>query len=180
MMAEFNQAVADLVRSCINEIHTAMPGKIVSFDASTGLATVLPYMRYKKPDGTTIAYPQITGVPVLFPQGNSQSATIVYPVKDGDGCLIIISENSIDYWMYGQETDTDLPFDLTNAICIPGLFSKANSLVKEACNQNAIILDAKGSMVKVKSDSVEISSNTVIINGDLKVTGKVTSSGDDE
>ena len=108
----------------------------MSFDPGTGLATVLPTMKFKKPDGTTVDFPQVTGVPVVFPQSMGQQATIAYPVKAGDGCLIIVAEQSIDYWLYGQETDTDLDFDLTNSICIPGLFAKANPVMAEACNGN--------------------------------------------
>ena len=76
-----------------------MPGKIVSFDPSTGLATVLPIMKFRKPDGSTMEYPQITGVPVMFPQSMNQQATIAYPIKPDDGCIILVAEQSIDYWM---------------------------------------------------------------------------------
>lgn len=172
MLAEFNQAVVDLVNKMINEIHTACPGKIVSYDANTGLATVLPQMKFKKPNGDVLDYPQITGVPVLIPQGFSQDAVIAYPVKAGDGCLIIVAENSIDFWLYGQQTDTDLHFDLTNAICIPGLFAAANKAVKEAIENNAVVVDVKGTKITVKQNDVKITSPKVTITGDLVVNGK--------
>lgn len=174
MMQEFVDAVKNTVRSELNDIHTAVPGKIVSFDAAKGLATVLPIMKFKKPDGTSIDYPQITGVPVLFPQGYGQSATIAFPVKAGDGCLIIIAEKSIDYWLYGQETDTDLSFDMTNAVCIPGLFAKANADVKQACQENAIILNCNGTKAVLKSGQAQITAATVVVNGTLKVNGNIT------
>ena len=79
---------------------------------------------------------------------------MAFPVKPGDGCLIIIAEQSIDYWLYGQETETDLAFDLTNAICIPGLFAKANSVVKAACDQNAVIADVSGTRLTIKKDGL--------------------------
>ena len=174
MMQEFVQAIKDTVRSELSDVHTAVPGKIVSFNASTGLATVLPVMKFRKPDGTSMDYPQITGVPVLFPQGYGQSATIAFPVKAGDGCLIIVAENSIDYWLYGQETDTDLSFDMTNAICIPGLFTKANADVKQACNENAVVLNCSGSKVVLKSREAVITAGQVVVNGPLKVNGDIS------
>ena len=125
MMQEFVQAIDDSIKKGVRGIHTAMPGVILSYDAGKGLATVQPTMKFKKPDGDTVDYAQITGVPVVFQQGMNQEATGAFPVKPGDGCLIIIAEQSIDYWLYGQETETDLAFVLTNAICIPGLFAKA-------------------------------------------------------
>lgn len=154
MMQEFVQAIDDSIKKGIRGIHTIVPGEILSYDASKGLATVKPTMMFKKPDGTTVPYAQITGVPVVFQQGMGQNATVAFPIKPGDGCFIGIAEQSIDYWLYGQETETDLAFDLTNAICIPGLFTKANSVVKDACDQNAVIIDVKGTRFTVKSDGL--------------------------
>lgn len=175
MLQEFVQAISDLVDKKLNNLHTAIPGKIVSYDASTGLATVLPVMKFRKPDGSTIDFPQITGVPVILPQAVGQQVTIAYPIKADDGCLIIVAEQSIDYWMYGQETDTDLKFDLTNAFCIPGLFVSANKITEDACKNNSIILDAKGTRISVKKGEVHIGAANVIIDGNLKVNGKIES-----
>lgn len=149
----------------------------MSFDPGTGLATVLPTMKFKKPDGTTVDFPQVTGVPVVFPQSMGQQATIAYPVKAGDGCLIIVAEQSIDYWLYGQETDTDLDFDLTNSICIPGLFAKANPVMAEACNGNAVVVDVKGTKVTVKGGSVQVDAGTITLNGNVTVNGNFTTQG---
>lgn len=164
MMQEFVQRVNDAASEAVENIHTAMPGKITSFDASKGLATVQPTMKFKKPDGNTIDYPQITGVPVLIPQTMGQSATIGFPIKDGDNCLIIVAEKSIDYWLYGQETDTELSFDLTDAVCIPGLFATANGVEKEACDKDAIIIDLKGTRITVQDKKITVDSDSVIVN----------------
>lgn len=174
MMQEFVQQIINTVNQEINGIHTAFPGKILSYDPASGLASVLPVMQYHKPDGTVIPYPQISGVPVVFPQSCGQEVTIAYPVKAGDGCLLILAEQSLDYWMYGQDTGTDLRFDLTNAICIPGLFVQPNSVLKEACDTNAVILDAKGTRIAVRKDAVVIDSKMVIVTGDMEIQGRIT------
>lgn len=178
MIQEFVQAVHDSVRNELRWVHTAIPGTILSYDANTGLATVLPSMMFRKPDGSTIPYPQITGVPVVFQQSIGQQVTVAFPVQAGDGCLLIVSEQSIDYWLYGQETDTDLAFDLSNAICIPGLFNKANGVVKDAVAQNAVIVDVKGTRMTVKRGKVQIDATDVVINGNVTVNGWVNASGD--
>lgn len=171
MIPDFVQAVVDTIRSEIENIHTAMPGKIVSFDSSSGTATVEPQLKYKTPEGDIIAYPQISGVPVMFPQACGQKISVAYPVKKGDGCLIIVSEKSIDFWLYGQQTDTDLSFDMTNAICIPGLFSKANNAVIDACKKNALIMKNANSEIIIKENSIDINSDAVKINGEPIQTG---------
>ena len=178
MIQEFVQQVTDTIKGIANTMHTAIPGEIDSFDPAKCLAVVKPAMKFKKPDGTMIDYPKISGVPVVFPQSYGQKATIAYPVKPGDGCLIIVAEQSIDYWMYGQETGTDLRFDLTNAICIPGIFNKPNALLTEACNKNAIIADLSGTKVTIQSGKVTVDAALVEINGNVKVNGRVDSTGD--
>lgn len=178
MIQEFVQEINNSIKKEIRSMHTAMPGTIVSFDPGKMTATVLPGMMFKKPDGNTIAYPQITGVPVVFPQGANQQCTVAFPVKAGDGCLIVIAEQSLDYWMYGQETSTDLAFDMTNAMCIPGLFTGSNDAVQAACAANAVVVDAKGTRITVKNGSVEIDAAEVKIKGNLTVEGAVKSSGD--
>ena len=94
----------------------------MKFDAAKGLASVQPKAKFKKPNGETLDFPVITGVPVVFPQ--SANVSIAWPIKPGDGCLIVFCESALDFWMYGKETDTALSFDLSNAIAITGLSPK--------------------------------------------------------
>lgn len=170
MQHELVQAIKDAIKSQTNEMHTALPGQVVSFDPGTGMATIKPTMQYSKPDGSKIDFPEISGVPVVFPQGAGQSVGVAFPVTAGDSVLLIFSEQALDYWLYGQETGTDLRFDLSSAIAIPGLFNKASSIVQKACSENAVVAASGGVMLLVKPDKVEII-------GDLKVTGKIDADG---
>lgn len=173
MMHEFVAALERKIDKKIRELHTAMPGVIKEFDPKTGLATVLPTMMYRKPSGDTIEYPVITGVPVLFPQGYGGAASVSFPVRPGDGCLIIIAEQSLEYWLTGHLTDTSLAFDLTNAICIPGLYNRAGQDAAEACEKNAVIIRSGSSTVKVSDGNVEIQGGNLFVEGDLFVKGEV-------
>lgn len=174
MLQEFVQEINNAIKKELHSMHTAMPGTIIAFDPARMTASVLPALKYRKPDGTTIGYPQITGVPVVFPQGAGQQCTVAFPVKAGDSCLIVIAEQALDYWMYGQETATDLAFDMTNAMCIPGLFSKPNAAVQAACASNAVVIEAKGTRLTVRDGCVEIDASEMRINGDLTVNGSIT------
>ena len=177
MNGEFVEQVKQTVNTLLDQVHTCTPGKIVSFDPGSCQATVLPAMKIKKPDGKMMDYPQITGVPVLFPQSYGQGATIAFPVKPGDGCLIFFAEQALDQFLYERDTGTDLKFDLTNADAIVGLFVKGNSVMAEATNGNAIIVDVKGTRVTVKSGLVQIDAATVKINGNVTITGDLTTTG---
>ena len=114
-----------------------------------------------------------SGVPVVFPQGFGQKATIAYPVVPGDMCLCIVSEQALDLWMYGQQTETDLRHDLTNAVCIPGMFTQPNAVMKDACASNAIIIDVDGTRIQVSDGSI-------ILGGDVTITGNLTYQNDGE
>lgn len=177
MNSELVQAIKDMARAEAQSLHTAIPGTIISYDPAKGQATVKPHMKYTTKGKNVIDYPNISGVPVLFQQHMGQQATVAFPVKEGDGCLLVVSEQSLDYWMYGQETGTDLRFDLTNAVAIPGLFSPANTVVADACKQDAIIVDVSGTRITVKAGKVQIDAAEVIINGNTTVNGNFTTRG---
>lgn len=179
MVQEFVQQVKDTVDECLYDVHTAMPAKIVSIDASSGLATVLPTIKKMTADGTTMDFPQISGVPVVLPQGSGQTVSIAIPVKTGDSCLLIISEQSLEYWLYGRETDTSLLFDITNAICIPGLFQKPPDSFLDACDSDSIIIDAGETRLTVNTAGIAIL-GTLTINGNLNVTGDLSVTGNEE
>ena len=177
MLGEFVGEVQNLVQDMLGQIHTAIPGTIVSFDAASCTATVLPVMKLKKTNGELLDYPKISGVPVLLPQTAGQKATIAMPVRAGDGCLIICAEQALDTWMYDRNTGTDLKFDLSNAIAIVGLFAAANAYMAEACSLNAVILAKDNSKVVIKDNGIEITGD-VLLKGNLKIEGESLSAGD--
>jgi len=176
MIHEFVQQVKNTVREVLTDVHTAIPAKIVSINATTGLATVQPTAKRQLNNGTTLDFPQISGVPIVLPQGAGQLVSIAVPVKPEDSCLLIISEQSLEFWLYGRETDTTLNFDLTNAICIPGLFQKPPDSFLDACNSNSIIIDAGESRVVASTAGIAIIGN-LTVNGNVSVTGHLTAHG---
>lgn len=175
MMQEFVDSVNRTAKKAVSEIHTAVPAVITAFDAGKGLATVQPKAKFKKPNGDTIDYPSIGGVPVVFPQ--SQNVTIAFPIKAGDNCLLVFGEKALDYWLYGKETDTELNFDLSNAIAIPSLATSGNAAMQTACAEDAAVVQAGDTILKVKGDAVYIKGD-VKIEGDVEVTGKITATAD--
>lgn len=175
MLQEFVKSVKETARKATNDMHTAVPAVITSYDAAKGVAVVQPKAKFKKPNGETMDYPSISGVPVAFPQ--SANVTIAFPIKAGDNCLLVFAESALDYWMYGKETDTELHFDLSNAIAIPNISTKGNDAMQIACDEDAAVVKAGGTILKVKSDGVHIEGD-VFIKGDVSVEGAITATND--
>ena len=169
MMQEFVQQVEETIKEATYDIHTALPGTITEFDPASGMATVKPEGTMAMKNGKKIKYPSIVKVPVIFPRG--QNTVIAYPVKAGDGCMILVCENDLKPWMsHGMETDSDMKFDLTNAVCIPGLYSEGNEIIQKAVEEDAIILKNEDMEVSIKKNEllVEYGENNICL-GENKV-----------
>ncbi len=157
MMQEFVQQMEETIREATYDMHTALPGTIAAFDPVSSMATVKPEGSAAMKNGQRLKYPSIVKVPVVFPQAGGQDTVIAFPVKPGDGCLIIICENDLKPWMsHGKETESDMKFDLTNAVCIPGLFSEGNEAVQKAVEENAVIIKNKDMEMMLKEDKLQI------------------------
>lgn len=198
MMQEFVQQMEDVVREATYDIHTALPGTILEYDPISGMATVMPSGTTAMKNGTRLTYPEISKVPVVFPQCNAQKAVIAFPVMPGDGCLILICENDLKPWTsHGKETDSNMKFDLTNAVCIPGLFTEGGEAAAAAVENNAVVIKNEDMSVMVKPDglsaeyeesrlsvgasAVELAcggSRIVVKDGGVVIDGKLTVNGD--
>ncbi len=203
MMQEFVQQIENTTRESIYGIHTALPGTISAFDPATGMATIRPEGTVAMKNGKRLKYPSVVKVPVIFPRAGGQDTVIAFPVKPGDGCLVIICENDLKPWMsHGKETESDMKFDLTNAVCIPGLFSEGNEAAQKAVEENAVIIKNKEMEMMIKEDrfqvkheqnrlqmgtdgvnikcggkSLSVRDSRIEIEGDLYVSGSIVEGG---
>ena len=82
------------------QIWTALPGIIQSFDPVAMTCECQPTITglARNPDGTyrTIQMPLLLDCPVFFPGGGG--ATLTFPIKPGDECLVIFASRCIDSW----------------------------------------------------------------------------------
>lgn len=141
-------------------IHTCLPGKILSYDEKERIANVEPLVSLKTSKEIDIKYQSIGNVPVVFPSGKVFS--LRWDVSPGDGCLIVFSEAGIGNFLNSTEniqvsTDDSTRFSLTDAICIPGLFSihQARALSKN----NEIYIDKSG-IISIKGKEIDLNGNT--------------------
>lgn len=171
MLQEMVQEIENTARNVVDEIHTALPGKIVSFNSGKCTAVVKPVCKYQTAGGEQIEYPAISDVPVVFPMCQSKGIGLAYPVKSGDSCLIICCETEVDEWRSGAESEGALRFDLTNAVVIPGLLKTGNDLVTKACNENAVV-------IKNGSTKLTVTGSQVEVEGKLRVKGSIYYTGE--
>ena len=160
MYPTYSNQMKRYIYDYMQDIHTAIPGKIIKFDPDLCEATVLPYAKYRKqdgnaPNGEKIDYPEIHNIPVFFMQSMKQTATIVYPIKPDDECILFFAEQSLETWQTKAETETDLRHDLTNAIAIVGLFAQPNPLVRRAYDNESIIIQREETFIEIYDGKIE-------------------------
>lgn len=170
---EIRNVVDNWVDEKISNIHTALNGKIISYDASINRAIVQPSGTYKTEDYREFAYPIIYNVPVVFPTGMGGNSGVTFPISSGDGCLIIFAEKQLDDFVNNSNTSDDLrKHSLNDAICIPGLYTNATkSNIKHA---NSVCLFNGSAMLQITENGFSGILNGTdfkFADGDLVVNG---------
>jgi hypothetical protein len=159
------------INNGLNGIHTCLPGTVISYDFSIQRATVRPSIKRQYKDGRVDAMPDIVSVPLMWPRAGGASLT--FPVRPGDGVLLVFSERALEDWLTkgGQQPPGDpRKFDLTDAIAIPGL--NPFTIPSLAENNDDVHLVYGGASVTIKPDG-----QTIITSGaatyDLRANGDV-------
>ncbi len=124
--------LADVISAAIDSrlenVYTARPGSVVSFDASTCTAVVQPSVkrRYISETGTHIiaVQPPLPGIPVMFLGAGIQYA-VTHPLEKGDTGLLITCECSLEKFKSSSGGTVDPKDDrrhsLADSVFIPGL-----------------------------------------------------------
>lgn len=104
------EALMGLIRAQLLDVNTALPGVIVSY--ANGLARVAPTGKKRFADGDALDYPIVPNVRVCWPSFAGGAAGVKGPVKPGDRCLLVFSQQAID------GTDDRRMFDLQDAYAV--------------------------------------------------------------
>lgn len=186
----------------IRNLHTMLPGIVVSFDADKQTAQVQPAIKRIFTTGADdeapigpVNLPPCVDCPVVFPGGGD--FVLTFPVKAGDECILLFSERAIDYWYaYGG---IQLPaeyrlHDLSDAIVIVGLNSQPRKLAN-LCMSGTELRSRDGqSYLRMENGQITIKGNVLIegnatvsdqltaqngvqITGSLQATGEITAEG---
>ena len=175
------------VEARLKELHTAMPGIIQSFDAATQLASVQPTIRriFVTRDGDSEILipsdlPILINVPVIYPRGGGFSFT--FPVKQGDECLLVFCERSIDNWHETgkvKKPGARRFHSLSDATAFVGLSSVPNKIPTYDDTNLVLKKDDESVYIKIKENSdldLHCDNNlNATVGGDasLQVTGDI-------
>ena len=156
--------LADLLIAAMDarlvDLHTALPGRVRSYDAATQLADVEPLLkralRTELGDKVLEALPIIPSVPVVFPRGGGYFVSL--PLAAGDCGLLVFSERAIDRWRStGEVAD---PGDqrmhgLSGALFVPGLGPRGDALADADASEMRVGRDG-GAQIAITPTGIEI------------------------
>jgi hypothetical protein len=177
----FEVSIGQIVNSLLLDVHTAMPGQVISFDSSTQTASVQPCLKRKfAGQNEPTNFPTVEDVPVVFMGSGDFWVTV--DVKADSYVLLIVSERAIDNWIeQGGVSDPAKPrkFDMSDCIAIPGLLPDPAKL--SGFDSNAIAIRNRDGDIYVKVDasgvSAEAGGGTMTLDsttGQLDVSGNFT------
>lgn len=156
--------LAEVEKNRANKVHTAVPGRVVEYDAQKGTATIQPLAStYFNARG--VQYPLLYDVPIIFPRFGQIG--LFGPVESNDEVLLIFTERGLGEWKYGDSFSEARTFSLQDAIAIPGFLYGAGNKSEQAQNNKSII-------IKNGSVEVEIKADKINIKGDIVIDGTVT------
>lgn len=155
----------------LSDVHVALPGRVLEYDASTQTATVKPLIQSSTlaANGEEIGpepIPIIHQVPIIFPRAGGFSLT--FPVSEGDNVLLVVIERSIDSYMSSDgTTDVDARtlrmHNVTDAVAYPGFFPDSMSLESHMTPNNGLVLGSNrkdGARLRITdSNKIQLSVN---------------------
>lgn len=180
----------------LKNLHTCLPGLIVSYDPAKQTAQVQPAIKRIFTERGPINLPVCVDVPVLFPAGGN--FVLTFPIQPNDECLLWFSERCMDLWFtYGG---VQAPFeyrlhDLSDGFAFVGISSLPRSLpsvqaasaelrnrtrttrITIADSGNVEVVNAAGSVTLLANGNVNIVAPTVAITGNVTVTGTIVAQG---
>ena len=177
MRKDFVDIMNDWFDSRMDDIHTIIPGTIEKYEGhKERKATVKPLVKLRTNKELIIGIDPIENVPVIFP--STKTFNLLYPLKKGDGVLLLFSEVRIGNYLNStieQEADDSSRFSLTDCIAIPGLWSFKNVPTPPPENDTDFFLKFQESKIQILDSTNEIkiedkNKNKVTLDGSIGIT----------
>lgn len=184
------------------DIHTSIPAIIQSVDYANQVVSAIPAIQIKIVDPNTklvryINRPLITNIPMALAWSEGLGLGTTMPYKAGDKCTLIFAERALDNFLItGQisppadgptpDTCTIRCFDETDAMCFPGIITKAKIPnyspdaveIRNADKSSLFSLSNTSLTMKQGGVSIVLANGKINMVGDIEHTGNQTTSGD--
>lgn len=141
------RAIQSIIDARLAGLHVSMPGKVLSYNATTQRAVVQPLVlrTYRDEDGETATerLPAIPDVPIEFP--GTGPFSIHWPIAAGDTIELGFASISLDRWKAkGGFTDPGdaRRFALSDAVGRPGLRAHPDRIPAEGLHDTAMVIRA--------------------------------------
>lgn len=162
-----------VIDAALLDVHTALPGRVRSYDAATqradvilGARRVVPAADEDTEEDTSEELPILVSVPVVWPTGGGYR--LHAPLAAGDGVLVIFPESSIDRWLdSGDVADPALPtrHGIDGAIAIPGLGFRGGR-ISSAPTDGLVVGRDGGPEIKITSSEVRAGGTAALAEAD--------------
>lgn len=103
-------ALLGLIQAQLLDVNTCIPATIVEY--AEGVAKVSPSVKKRFADGDVLDYPIIPNVRVCWPSFIGGKAGVKGPIRKGDRCLLVFSQQAVD------GSDDRRMFDLQDAYAV--------------------------------------------------------------
>ena len=178
------EIINDLMQKISNSIRVAMPASVESYDFKTQKADIKIDMQELYRNETSLDYPVLSGVPVIFPRCGGASITM--PIVRGDTCLVMFLDRDSTSWLLGGKNlkpKSMRSHHLSDAVAIMGLSpftskspSKNNTDMLISFDGSFITLKPKGTIdihtvreVNIKTENVIINCKTALVKSEETV-----------
>jgi hypothetical protein len=166
------EVINDLMRKISDSMRVAMPASIESYDFKTQKADIKIDMQELYQNGTSLDYPVLSGVPVIFPRCGGASITM--PISRGDTCLVMFLDRDSTAWLLGGKNlkpKSMRSHHLSDAVAIMGLSpftnkspSKNNTDMLISFDGSFVALKPKGNIDIFSAKEINVKTENVIIN----------------
>lgn len=184
------------------DIHTSIPAIIQSVDYANQVVSAIPAIQIKIVDPNTkivryINRPLITNIPMALAWSEGLGLGTTMPYRTGDKCTLIFAERALDNFLITGEisppadgptpdTCTIRCFDETDAMCFPGIITKAKIPnyspdaveIRNADKSSLFSLSNTSLTMKQGGVSIVLANGKINMVGDIEHTGNQTTSGD--
>ena len=184
-------AIPRVLRQWLLNLNTAMPGEIISYDATTRTASVRGQISVELGDGRQVERPVISNAPVWFPMAGGFA--MLFEPQVGDSVTLLFSMRGLSRWKqtHGMAPpDADGMLSYQDAIVFPGLgpagshtpdvriTSDMDGLTFQRADDERVRFNAAGGITIQTAGTITITGGSVTISGTTTVNDSSVASAD--